>query len=403
MMSAATALFEQAQAAWQAGELAASEAACRAALALQPELFQALNLMGALHGRAGRVEESIACLERAVAVDPGHAGAHSNLANALLLAQRREEAQAALQHALELAPEQASLWHFSAQLQRQLRQPLQALACAERALALQPDRLDSALLRAEVLVQLCDAGMNRKDAALAAYRQAVALGADPAQVDYALAAFGATAAPDLAPRAYVVQLFDSVAVDFDHHLNDTLKYKAPQLLVDALQRSGLRAGASVLDLGCGTGLAGVLLRPQAGRLEGVDLSPAMLEQARRRGIYDALACADIVEHLRALPGPVDLVLAADVFVYLGDLAPVFAASAAALRPGGQFGFTVEALGAGGPDFLLCPTRRYAHALDYVLRLAAEHGFEPALLEAAVLREEGGADVAGGVVVLRRRG
>jgi predicted TPR repeat methyltransferase len=247
--------------------------------------------------------------------------------------------------------------------------------------------------------------MNRQAAALQAYGRAVELGADPAQVDFALAAFGAegSAMPDAAPQPYVVQLFDSVAGDFDQHLNDTLKYRVPQLLAEALARcGGLPAGASVLDLGCGTGLAGALLRPQAARLEGVDLSPGMLEQARRRGIYDALACGDIVEHLEALSAPVDLVLAADVFVYLGDLAPVFAASAAALRPGGLFAFSVEALGAAaGVDFLLCRTRRYAHALDYVLRLTAAHGFEVALLEAAVLREEGGADVAGGIVVLRR--
>ena len=39
----------------------------------------------------------------------------------------------------------------------------------------------------------------------------------------------------------------------------------------------------ILDLGCGTGSTGAAFAPIARRLDGVDLSPRMIEQARARG------------------------------------------------------------------------------------------------------------------------
>src|SRR5207302_1633468 len=98
----------------------------------------------------------------------------------------------------------------------------------------------------------------------------------------------------------------------------------------------------VLDLGCGTGLAGELFRPLSRRLDGVDLSPRMLAQAATRGVYDRLAAGDLLTHLGGTGDRYHLVLAADVFVYLGDLAPVFAAARLVLRAGGWLAFTVEA-------------------------------------------------------------
>ncbi|MCR6630011.1 MAG: methyltransferase domain-containing protein [Magnetospirillum sp.] len=196
------------------------------------------------------------------------------------------------------------------------------------------------------------------------------------------------------------QLFDDYADRFDHALVDKLDYRAPQLLADALARTiERRGGLAVMDVGCGTGLAAPLLKPYAARLDGVDLSPAMVARAAERGLYDELVVGELVSVLRDRAEAYDLVVAADVLVYLGDLEPVMRAARAALKPGGAFAFTVERTG-DAETYLLGPKQRYAHAADYVAGTAALAGFAVALLEEAVPRRDGGHDVPGLVVVLR---
>ena len=113
----------------------------------------------------------------------------------------------------------------------------------------------------------------------------------------------------------------------------------------------------MLDLGCGTGLAGMAFRPLVRRLTGIDLSPAMVARARAKQVYDRLDTDDLVQFLAAEQsngGVYDLVVAADVFVYLFDLAPVATAVAKVLRPDGLFAFTVE-----NPRRRRCRARREA--------------------------------------------
>ena len=217
---------------------------------------------------------------------------------------------------------------------------------------------------------------------------------------------GATAALDTLaepatelPSTYLRSLFDQYADEFDRNLVKDLDYRAPEILRQAVDRCwrAPAAGADVLDLGCGTGLGGAAFRDIARRMHGVDLSPRMIERASARGIYESLAVGDAVAALRAETAAWDLVIAADVLVYLGDLAPLFAAALQALRPGGVLAATVEA--ADGAEPALKPTRRFGHPADYLRRTAAAAGLTVALLEPASTRTEKGEPVAGNVMVL----
>ncbi len=152
---------------------------------------------------------------------------------------------------------------------------------------------------------------------------------------------------------------------------------------------------AILDLGCGTGLAGMVFKPLAARLTGIDLSPAMIEKARARGIYDRLCVGDIET---ALDGRYDLIMAADTLVYLGDLAPVFAAVAAHLSPNGFFLFTTEAKDDSG--FALGPKRRWRHSEAYIRDTAHAAGLSVAGLVAASPRTEGHQPVPGHAVALK---
>src|SRR5262249_42720411 len=157
----------------------------------------------------------------------------------------------------------------------------------------------------------------------------------------------------------------------------------PALLIDMLARALPKRKLDVLDLGCGTGLLGIELRPLAKTLTGIDLSTRMLKRAEERQIYDRLVRSELIEFLQTQHQTFDLVAAADVLVYMGEPAGVSAGVRQALRPGGSFGFSVEV---NEPqDFALRSTRRYGHAQAYLRRLAQEQGFAVDTLEARVIR------------------
>jgi predicted TPR repeat methyltransferase len=199
---------------------------------------------------------------------------------------------------------------------------------------------------------------------------------------------------DALPPAFVEALFDQYAPRFDAALIDGLAYRGPQILMRALDEAGLRNVARALDLGCGTGLMGEVVRLRCGVLEGVDLSAGMLEIARRRQLYDHLFKADIC----ALPldeSGYDLIVAADVFAYVGALEGVIAWCAGSLTPGGRLAFTVEA--ADGAGLVLRESRRYAHGRAYLAALMAQAGFEAVRIEACVVRKDRGADIESFVV------
>ena len=144
------------------------------------------------------------------------------------------------------------------------------------------------------------------------------------------------------------------------------------------------------DLGCGTGLSGAVLRPHAARLVGIDLSGAMLDIARGRGLYDQLDREEIGGWLqRQPPASLDLMVALDVFIYVGALERVLAAAAPALAAEGRFVFTVESLDAGGESFALGRGGRYAHSAAYVAGAASAAGLREAASHAFEIRNEGG--------------
>jgi len=160
-----------------------------------------------------------------------------------------------------------------------------------------------------------------------------------------------------------------------------------------LSRVGLRHTDAALDLGCGTGLMGVLLRPIAAQLVGYDLSAAMLSEAQEKGCYDRLDKCDITE--LALIGPsYDLIVAADVFNYIGALEQVIGWCADALLPEGRLCFTVEA---GDAPVRLMASRRFTHSRNYITDLLAQAGFAPPKITEAPIRQDRGEDVMGLIV------
>jgi predicted TPR repeat methyltransferase len=146
-------------------------------------------------------------------------------------------------------------------------------------------------------------------------------------------------------------------------------------------------------------LCGPLLRPISRALTGVDLSPKMLEQAARKAVYDTLACEELTAFLLRSPQHFDLIVAADLMIYFGDLAPLFAAAATALRPTGLFAFSTELC--AGEGYRLLPSGRFAHPPQYV-RLMAQRDFEEVFHAETTIRLEATERLPGNISVFRRR-
>lgn len=251
-----------------------------------------------------------------------------------------------------------------------------------------------------------------KDGAISAYQKVVAL--DPEGIFAAglkLAVLGAAEVPDQPPSRYVEELFDEYAVRFETALVEKLEYSVPAKLGTLIEK---HAAGSVfrcaVDIGCGTGLLGVEIKHLANMLEGFDISSNMLSKAEEKGIYDHLAQADLAlgadESSLFSEGftqhRADLVAAADVLMYLGNLETVFDLTVSLLIDNGIFAFSVED-GGSETGFTLRPSLRYAHSFDYVSDLLSEKGF--GLLESmrTVIRMDAGNPVSGILFITRKTG
>jgi len=346
------------------------------------------NNLGIAERASGNPERAAEEFRIAVILDPSTAKPYANLAG---VQRKLGQSGRAAEFAVRIAPEDAACRiEYGQSLPDEA-----AIAQFAEAARLLPDQAEPQWLLGETLARL-----GRAEEAAAAYDRVLSL--DPADsfgAQLALAKLGQSAVPERASAAHVSALYDQYAGSFDQDLLGNLDYRGPEVILDGLRRAGIAGPCDILDAGCGTGLAGLAVKPLARRLDGIDLSEKMAEQARARGVYDSVAVGDLVPEMAGRTASYDLVIAADVLIYLGDLAPVFAAARAAVRAVGHFAFTVER--GPGEGYTLQPTGRFAHAEAYLRRLAAETGFSITLLEPTVTRREKGEPVPGLLCVLSR--
>jgi predicted TPR repeat methyltransferase len=352
-----------------------------------------LVALGHEHAERGEHADAEARYREALAVAPDHLGAICLLG--FLLVERDDPGGAIdlLERARELAPDFPPVQLALGAAYAAAGHDELAVAAMERAILLDPGTVPLERLAKHHIRE------NRPREAIGLLRRLLRRDPAHAQAQFLLVGLtGGTA--DSPPSELIADLFDTYAASFDQHLVDGLQYRTPKLLAALVVESGAPARSSwcVVDLGCGTGLAGVELRAYARTLIGSDLSKRMIARARQRGIYDELHVEDLVATLARARG-VDLIVAADVFIYVGALDATFAACAAALHAGAWFAFSIER--SDGRDVVLQPTLRYAHGEAYIAGLASTHGFAVARAEPAVIRIDRGNPVDGVHYLLRR--
>ena len=245
-----------------------------------------------------------------------------------------------LEQAIELAPNFASAWFTLGEIRQQLGERDKAIAAFRKSRESDPEDQHGAGLH---LIRLGDVQMTEM------------------------------------PKAYVQALFDQYAPRFEHVLINDLGYRAPALIFKAVLAARVAAKKPAffkrtIDLGCGTGLAAAAFARQVDHFIGIDLSSGMIREARASGLYAELEVADMIEGLRAKSdASANLVVAADAFVYLSDLAPVLSEAKRVLAPGGTLAFTLETH--DGSGVILGAGLRYAHAADYVRAAIAKAGLK----------------------------
>ncbi|QRM54136.1 methyltransferase [Sinorhizobium sp. BG8] len=246
----------------------------------------------------------------------------------------------------------------------------------------------------------------RKEAAAAALSKVLVL--DPGDLFGArlkLAVLGQASVPDQPSSRYVERLFDDYAERFDEALVEKLAYSVPEKLARLVieRADGKPRYERLIDIGCGTGLFGERFRDHAAYLEGFDLSANMLAKAAQKGVYGHLGQADLLLSPEACgvfgegrpEHRADIVSAADVLMYLGDLSPAFAIAAHALCGGGLFAFSVEDGGTdSGDGYVIRPSLRYAHTEAFVRQCALKAGFSMLAAERTVIRMDAGEAVHG---------
>ena len=201
-----------------------------------------------------------------------------------------------------------------------------------------------------------------------------------------------------APKKYVEKLFDNYAANFEKSLVLNLKYNTPKIVKEMIIDNNMVNLGSVLDLGCGTGLVGLELKPFSKNIDGVDLSKFMLEEANNKKIYNNLFHNDIEDFLTKSNLEYDYFIAADVFVYIGNLSKIFKLIKERNKQNGKLIFSTEHTYRKG--YFINKKGRYCHSIDYIKSLCKKFDYELLVFRKVPLRKDDLKDVVGGVYLLQ---
>jgi len=330
-------------------------------------LAAAHNNIGLTLHRLGRDTKARRHFEEALRIQPANSTYCYNLGNLLVTSGKITDAVREFEKATLIDPDFGQAWINLADILKRQGDYFRAVNCYRQALICLPD-----CEQVHYNLGLTLHALGRPNEACRHFKKAVEL--DPSNSG-SLHMLNALLGKDVdqAPDGYVKNLFDRYAQSFDNHMNGRLSYSVPRWLKKQLKLHCRRRGGfnHLLDLGCGTGLSGVALKDMATYKTGVDVSTKMLAVAENKRVYDTLICCDICEFLSVTDECFDLVTAADVLIYFGELTDLFGLVRKRLAVGGLFAFSSES--GTVKDYRLQKNGRFAHAPDYIHREAKNVG------------------------------
>lgn len=357
-----------------------------------------LHEAGVAAFRAGDLDMAAGLIAQAIAANEQIPSFHYNLAIVRKAQGDLHEAAASYSRAIALKPDYADAHNNLGNIWKSLGETAKARASFEQALRYKPGNADTHYS----LGVLCSEAGALEEAARH-YRRCLECDPEDSRgVRILLARLGLALPPERTSPGQLEKIYAVRARFWDQESS----YFAPGLVADAFRQLAAGHALDILDIGCGTGLVGMQIRPLARRLDGVDFSAAMLDKARAKAVYDRLEQADILAFLTRHADSYDAITAAATLIHFGDLQPIFQAVASSLRPEGLFVFTLfpgqDADFAAASSDRLAQSGCFAHSPGYVERLAAETGFSVRLLEPVVHEhDQDGNPVSGLLAMLQK--
>ena len=352
--------------------------------------------LGLVHHAEQDFEIAVKCFETATETMPEDPDCLFNLALCLKECDRLEDSVIIYNKVVSLEPENSDAYYNLASSHRELKQYDLAIMAYLRVLEITPNH-KSTINNLAYVYQLS----GNIEAAVTFYKRLLELDPEHEAARHMLAAVTGTT-PDNSPESYVRDVFDNYSERYEESLTKELKYNVPQKLRDALSALDdapmrfLRG----FDLGCGTGLGTEPFAELVQTIDGVDLSPKMIDIASQKGIYSGLFTNNICDALRSATAKYDFLLATDVFAYIGDLSELFELASTCSGPNCYFLFSTESTQKG--NFILQPTGRFAHSVEYVRTICGRQGWELCLTKETHLRMDKGKWINGNIWILKKK-
>jgi len=342
------------------------------------------NKRGSSFFSLGQFDKAISLYERSISIKPDYFEAHCNLGQSNHKLGQLDTAVRSYKKAVDINPEFAVnhtnkilsvIYFFS---KGQIPDALDLLE-----ILIKNSPKDALLFN---MIGGCYAALGEVDMSIQNYEKALALKPNYAIPQHMINSLTGNTSKE-PPKEYVKNLFDDYAQKFNDSLVEKLQYKLPFIIKEFIYKSSNSKSKfkKVIDLGCGTGLAGPDLRKISDNLTGIDLSSNMIDKARELNIYDSLIVGDIVEQLELLEEKYDLFVALDVFIYIGEPTNFFNAVKKFCNKNSLFIFSIEIQEDEG--YSLLKSSRYAHSESYILDVAS-NGFKLVDSHNVRLRKEG---------------
>ena len=351
------------------------------AVRINPNSPMIYTNLGIIHLQSNDYKSAEISLRTALAIDENLYQAHFNLA---IVLQQTHQITESLDHflsTLKIDPYFFPALLRVAQIQKESGDLVSAESNARKAVKIQPENIDALYLLANILAQ-----SEQVEQTIEIYQLLLKLNPDDESAAYVLSVLNEKN-PNAPPRTHFENIFNDIADKFDHHLQ-TLGYQGPRQLLSLLQKTEKTQTKfnRLLDIGCGTGAVGQLFHDQVNYLMGIDIADKMLGHCEKTGWYNDLECADLLS-LDAMHKDFDLVVAADVFPYLGELNPIIQAIGQRMSSGGFLLFTTERDEIAEGYYVDKLSGRYRFSDEYLKEVAQKQQFKIIHMQTEPLRKE----------------